>query len=104
MFSASFFVETCYTRGGFKGEWCCGRSLLPQRFDPLPTQRVPLWYFLRNPFLVTDPKIFLEAPSGPIYNNFEGKSALKKRDLFSVKIFQKVPKNGAENLTETAYF
>ena len=30
---------------------------------------------------------------GPIYNNFEGERAPKKRDFF-VKVFQKIPKNG----------
>ena len=34
--------------GGLVG----GADVFPsERFDPLPTQRVPLWYFLRNPFL-----------------------------------------------------
>ena len=43
---------------------------------------------LRYPFWVTDPKIFLKAPSGPIYTNFEYITR-----FFFVKIFQKVPKN-----------
>ena len=53
----------------------------------------PLWYFLRNPFLPTDPKIFEKAPSAPMYTNFEGEHASKKCN-FLFKIFQKVPKNG----------
>ena len=44
---------------------------------------------LGYPYLVTDPKNFLKAP---IYTNFEGEPAPKKRD-FLVEIFQKVPKN-----------
>ena len=43
-------------RGGFNGGMGGGRPTpLLQGFDPMSTQRVPLWYFLRNPFLVTDP-------------------------------------------------
>ena len=53
----------------------------------------PFWYFLKINFWPTDPKCFLKAPLVPIYTNFEGGSAPKKRDFF-VKIFQKVPKNG----------
>ena len=63
----------------------------------------------------TDPKIFLKAPLAPIYTNFEGERAPKKR-VFFVRNFQKVPKNGffdlffqkiacgAENLAKTGYF
>ena len=47
---------------------------------------------LRYPFLVTDPKIFLKAPSVPIYTNFEGGLHAEKTQFFG-KIFQKVPKN-----------
>ena len=32
-----------------------GADADPQGFDPLSTQRVPLWYFLRNPFLDDPP-------------------------------------------------
>ena len=42
-------------------------------------------------FWPTVPKIFLKALLAPIYTNFEGERAPKKRDFF-VKIFQKVPK------------
>ena len=44
-------------------------------------------------FQKSDPKIFLKAPLAPIYTNFKGERAPKKR-VFSVKIFRKVPKNG----------
>ena len=44
-------------------------------------------------FWPTDPKIFLKAPLAPIYTNFEGERAPKKRNFFG-KTFQKVPKNG----------
>ena len=77
-------------RGGFRGG---GRTPPPQGFEPCRAKEVPLWYFLRNPFLVTDPKVFLKATSAPIYTFFEGERAPKKRDFF-VSIFQKVPKNG----------
>ena len=33
-------------------------------------------------FWPTDPKIFLKAPLAPIYTNFEGERAPKKRDFF----------------------
>ena len=52
----------------------------------------PLCTILRYPYLVTDPKKFLKAPSPPIYTNFEGRVRAKKRD-FLVKTFQKVLKN-----------
>ena len=66
----------------------------PQVFDPLPTQRVPPFdTFSEIHFCPTDPKIVLKAPLAPIYTNFEGERAPKKRDSF-VKIFQKVSKNG----------
>ena len=76
---------------------------MPTRRDltPCRPEGYPFWYFLRNPFLVTDP--------------LRESVRQKKRDFF-VKIFQKVPKNGffdlffqkfacsAENLTKTASF
>ena len=69
-----------------------GRTPFLQGFDPLPTQRFPLWFFLRNPFLVTDPKIFLKAPWAPIYTKFEGELAPKKCDFFMSKFSKKCPK------------
>ena len=61
----------------------------PVGFDPLPTQRVPLWYFLRNPFWPTDPKTFLNAPSPPIYTNFEWGPRAEKNAIFRSKVFKK---------------
>ena len=61
-----------------------------------------------------DPKIFLKAPAAPIYANFEGECAPKKRN-FLVKLFQKLPINaffglffqnfacGAENLVKMGF-
>ena len=43
---------------------------------------------------IIDPKIFLKTPLAPIYTNFDGESAPKKKRDFFVNIFQKVPKNG----------
>ena len=60
----------------------------PQGFDPLPTQRVPLWTILSNPFLVTNSNIFLKAPMAPIYTNFKGGRVAEK-----THILQKVLKN-----------
>ena len=66
----------------------------PQGFDPLPTQRVPpLILFQKSSFGRPTLNFFLKAPLAPIYTNFEGERAPKKRDFF-VNIFQKVPKNG----------
>ena len=77
-------------RGGFRGGGADAST--SQGFDPLPTQRVPLWYFLRNPFSVTDPKIFLKAPFAPIYTNFEGERAPKKTRFFLWKFSKKCTK------------
>ena len=54
----------------------------------------PLWFFLRNPFLVTDPKIFLKAPWAPIYTKFEGELAPKK----GVFLCQNFPKSAQKRL------
>ena len=53
--------------GGGGWEW----TLPFHGFDSLPPQRVPLCTFLKNPFLVPDPKNFLKAHSAPIYTNCE---------------------------------
>ena len=66
-------------RGGFRGS---GADAPLQGFDPLPTQRDPLWYFLRNPFLLTDPNTFLKASSAPTYTNFEGEARAEKTQFF----------------------
>ena len=44
---------------------------------------------LRHPYLVTDPKNFLKAPSKPIYINFEGGARAKKTRCFG-QIFPKI--------------
>ena len=78
-----------------------GADASPQGFDPLPTQRVPFDIFSEIHFWPTDPNIFLKAPSAPIYANFEGERAPKKRNFF-VKFFQKVPKNGLADINRRA--
>ena len=80
------------TRGEFSGKTSGRPFLFRNSFDHLPTKRAPLCTILRYPFLMTDPKIFLNAPLAPMYTNFEGESAPKTRN-FLVKIFQKLPKN-----------
>ena len=60
---------------------------------PADPKGPPFDIFLEIHFWPTDPKTFPKAVSAPIYNNFEGERAPKKRDFF-VNIFQKVPKNG----------
>ena len=78
------------SRGGLRGG---GRRLpLPPSGirPPADPKGPPFDTFLEIYFWPTDPKIFLKAPLAPIYTNFEGERAPKKRDFF-VKIFQKVP-------------
>ena len=63
---------------------------------PADPKGVPLFIFLKYlkyPFLVTGPTIFLKAPWAPIYTIFEG-GARAEKTQFLVKIFQKVLKNG----------
>ena len=71
-----------------------GTDALPSGIRPPADPKGPTFdTFSEIHFWQTDPKIFLKAPSAPIYTNFEGERAPKKT-LFFVKIFQKVPKNG----------
>ena len=58
---------------------------------PADPKGPPFDTFSEIHFWPTDPKIFLKAPLAPIYTNFEGERAPKKRDFF-VKIFQNCPK------------
>ena len=48
----------------------------------------PLCHILRYPFLTNWPEIFLKEPLAPIYTNFEGEHAPKKRE-FLISTFQK---------------
>ena len=81
-------------RGGFRGGGAGGRTPPPSGIRPPADPKGPPFdTFSEIHFWPTDPKIFLKAPSAPIYTNFEGERAPKKRDFF-VKIFQKLPKNG----------
>ena len=78
-------------RGGFRGG---GADAPPSGIRPPADPKGPPFdTFSEIHFWPTDPKIFLKAPLAPIYTNFEGERAPKKRDFF-VKIFQKLPKNG----------
>ena len=58
---------------------------------PADPKGTPFDTFSEIRFWPTDPKIFLKAPSAPIYTNFEGVRAPKKTRK-KRKIFQKVPK------------
>ena len=81
-------------RGGFRGGGRGGRTPPPSGIrPPADPKGTPFDTFSEIHFWRTDPKIFLKAPSAPIYTNFEGERAPKKRNFFA-KIFQKVPKNG----------
>ena len=53
---------------------------------------LPLWYFEEIHFWPTDPEIFLKEPLAPIYSNFEGERAPKKRNFFLSKFFKNCPK------------
>ena len=54
--------------------------------------RSPFDTFSEIHFWPTDPKILLKAPSAPIYTNFEGERAPKKKRVFLSKFFKKCPK------------
>ena len=103
--------------GGFKGGsrgLFGGRPSLRDSTTCLP-KGPPFGTFQEIHFLPIEPKSFLKAPWAPIYTNFEGERALKKRNFF-FKIFQKVFKNGffdlffqkfacgADNLAKTGTF
>ena len=82
------------TRGGFRvGGGGGGADASSGIRPPADPKGTPFDTFSEIHFWRTDPKIFLKAPSAPIYTNFEGERAPKKRNFFA-KIFQKVPKNG----------
>ena len=81
-------------RGGFRGRFGGPADAPPSGIRPPADPKGPPFdTFSEIHFWPTDPKIFLKAPLAPIYTNFEGERAPKKRDFF-VKIFQKLPKNG----------
>ena len=63
----------------------------------LPIQRVSLCTLLRYPFLVT-------GPWAPIYTNFLGKRAPRKRPDFSGLIFFQIFVSRAENLAKIGSF
>ena len=70
-----------------------------QWFDPLPTQRVPFELFWDIHFWLTDPRVFLNAPSVPIYTNFEWGSKFSNKmskNVFFGFFFQKFA-GGLEN-------
>ena len=54
----------------------------PQGFELCQPKGSPFDTFSEIHFWPTDPKIFLKAPLAPIYTNFEGERAPKKRDFF----------------------
>ena len=88
------FVTRYQSRGGFRGGGGgYGRPPPSGIRSPADPKGPPFDTFSEIHFWPTDPKIFLKAPLAPIYTNFEGERAPKKRDFF-VKIFQKLPKNG----------
>ena len=103
-------------RGGGGGERGGLRTPPLRDSNPCQLKGSPLWYFLKIHFWPTDPKIFLKAPSAPIYTNFEGERAPKKRVffclnfpksaqkvLFDLFFFQKIA-CGAENFAQTGSF
>ena len=90
----NFLTITAYTGADLGGGGRGGGRLSPSGIRPPADPKGPPFdTFSEIHFWPTDPKIFLKAPSAPIYTNFEGERAPKKRDFF-VNIFQKLPKNG----------
>ena len=93
--------------GGFRGG-----DAPPSGIRPPADPKGPLYdTFSEIHFWPTDPKIFLRAPSAPIYTKFEGELAPKKTLFFLSKFFKKCPKTafltvfqkfacGAENFTK----
>ena len=86
----SRYHSRCGFRGG--GGVASGRPPPPPSGirHPANPKGPPFGTFYEIHFWPTDPKIFLKAPSAPIY--LMGEREPKKRN-FLVKIFQKVPKN-----------
>ena len=71
-----------------------GADALPSGIRPPADPKGPPFdTFSEIRFWPTNSKIFLKAPSAPIYTNFEGESALKKTRK-KREIFRKVPKIG----------
>ena len=70
-----------------------GRPLPSGIRPPADPNGPPFGTFKEIHFWPTDPKIFLRAPLAPIYTNFEGERAPKKR-VFLSKFSKKCPKNG----------
>ena len=70
-----------------------GADALPLRDStPCRPKGSPFDTFSATHFWPTDPKIFLKAPLAPIYTNFEGECAQKKKRDFLSKFFEKCPK------------
>ena len=61
---------------------------------PADPNRPPFgtFYLLEIHFWPTDPKLFLKAPLAPIYNNFKGERAPKKRRFFCQKFSKRTQK------------
>ena len=57
--------------GGGEGGGGVLDAALPQGFDPLITQRVPLWYYFNSSIFGSDPKTFLKRHLAPIYTIFQ---------------------------------
>ena len=82
-------------RGGYRGAGGGGGGRTPFSSGirpPADPRGPPFDTFSEIHFWPTDPKFFLKAPLAPIYTNFEGERAPKKRDFFLSKFFKKCPK------------
>ena len=83
-------------QGRIKGEGAGGGR--PPPFSgirpPADPKGPPFDTFSEIHFWPTDPKFFLKAPLAPIYTNFEGERAPKKRDFFC----QNFPKSAQKRL------
>ena len=78
-------------RGGFRGGAGGADAFSSGIRPPADPKGPPFDTFSEIPFWPTDPKIFLKAPSAPIYTNFEGERA-PKNAIFLSTFFKKCPK------------
>ena len=60
---------------------------------PSFTEAIPLCIILKYPYLVTDTKSFLKAPSAPMFSKFERGARAKKNAIFWSKFSKMFPKN-----------
>ena len=108
-------MQLCFEAGAGLGGGGAGGVDAPPSSGfrpPADPKGLPFDTFSEIHFWPTDPKIFLKAPLAPIYTNFEGERAPKKKRIFLSNFFKNCPKTafftlffqklacGAENLAK----